>query len=506
MSQTEVLIVGAGPTGLNLALRLARDGIDFRIIDRASGPGEASRAMAVHARTLEFYRQLGLADEIVAAGIPAKAMHLRAGGKRAATLSFEDIGRDISPYPFVLTYPQDDHERLLVEKLEAASHRIEWNTTLTRLSQNDAGVEATITKDDGEETCAAVYVVGCDGAHSAVRHALSVAFPGATYPNRFYVVDARLAGDFETDGVMNLGDEVFALKLPVRSRGMQRLIGLVPPALRDKTDLTFEDIRGTVEHLLAVEVEQVNWFSSYQSHHRVAGHFRVGRAFLAGDAGHVHSPAGGQGMNTGIGDAVNLAWKLAAVLRDRASATILDTYESERIAFARKLVATTDNAFRIPTRGGTTGRLLRGVVLPYLLSALFSSERFRRSLFRTVSQTRISYRGSSVLSEGHSGALHGGDRLPWVARAGADNFAPLAALDWQLHIYGQPATALRGVAEELGLPLHTFAWDDGVGQAGLTRDAGYLVRPDGYIGLILPAQDAGALRAYVKTFGLRAAA
>jgi 2-polyprenyl-6-methoxyphenol hydroxylase-like FAD-dependent oxidoreductase len=504
MSETEVLIVGAGPTGLNLALRLAHYGIAFRLIDKASGHGQASRAMAVHARTLEFYRQLGFAEEVIAEGIEMPAMHLRQAGQDAdlAVLPFGTIGADLSPYPFVLTYPQDDHERLLGRKLTEAGITIEWNTTLADFTANDLGVKARLVKDGAEEQIKAAYICGCDGAHSAVREGLQLDFPGGTYPNRFYVADAKIAGDFTTEGAITFGEDTFALKMPVRSRETQRLIGLVPPALAERTDLTFEDLRPTVESLLAVKVETVNWFSAYLSHHRVAGRFRIDRCFVAGDAGHVHSPAGGQGMNTGIGDAINLAWKLAAVLRGRASEAILDTYESERIAFARKLVSTTDSAFRIPIQGGAQGRLLRGGILPRLLPALLKLDWFRRLVFRTISQTAITYRDTSTLSEGKAGHLRGGDRLPWIAGMGADNFAPLASLDWQIHVYGHATEGLKRAADDLALPLHRFNWGQGANRAGIPRDSAFLIRPDGYIGAALVQQSAAQLRAYVQRHGL----
>ena len=164
---------------------------------------------------------------------------------------------------------------------------------------------------------------------------------------------------------------------------------------------------------MRIDVERVNWFSTYQVHHRVADRFRSGRAFLLGDAAHIHSPVGGQGMNTGIGDAVNLAWKLAAVLRERAGVSMLDTYEPERIAFARRLVATTDQAFTGVSSSSVTARTLRLHLVPALLPRLLTLQAVRRLAFRTISQTAINYRGSA-LSEGRAGRVHGGDRLPWA--------------------------------------------------------------------------------------------
>ena len=249
-------------------------------------------------------------------------------------------------------------------------------------------------------------------------------------------------------------------------------------------NLSWNDVSQRVMEWMHVDVAHVNWFSTYRVHHRVADHFRKGRAFLLGDAAHIHSPVGGQGMNTGIGDSVNLAWKLAAVLHGRAASTVLDSYEPERIAFARRLVATTDQAFTGVTGSGPIARLARLHIVPFLVPALFAFKAVRRFMFRTVSQTVVNYRGSS-LSEGRAGSVHGGDRLPWVKtdRNGADNFAPLSSLDWQVHVYGIPEPELNLVCSARKMPLHIFPWLPEMRSAGLRRDAVYLVRPDGYVAL-----------------------
>ncbi len=185
----------------------------------------------------------------------------------------------------------------------------------------------------------------------------------------------------------------------------------------------------------------MNWFSTYHVHHRVTEHFRKGRAFLLGDAAHIHSPAGGQGMNTGIGDAINLAWKLAAVLAGRAGDDLLDSYEAERIGFARRLVATTDRVFSFATAEGTLADILRTRIAPLLIPRVAAFDAVREYLFRTVSQITLNYRGGP-LSRGAAGHVHGGDRLPWVRIDGADNFASLASMDWQVHVYGSPGAEL----------------------------------------------------------------
>jgi hypothetical protein len=256
---------------------------------------------------------------------------------------------------------------------------------------------------------------------------------------------------------------------------------------------------------MRIAVEKVNWFSTYRVHHRVAGSFRSGRAFLLGDAAHVHSPVGGQGMNTGIGDAVNLAWKLAAVLSGRAKPALLESYEQERIAFARKLVETTDRVFTEVTSSRATARLLRLRLAPLFAPLFFSIGTTRKLLFRTVSQTAINYRGSS-LSKGIAGAVRGGDRLPWIKMglngAGGDNFAPLKSLDWQVHVYGEAKPALQTLCEERQLPLHVFPYDAATRQAGFRRNAAYLLRPDGYVALAEPDGVADTVASYLDNGAL----
>jgi hypothetical protein len=230
-------------------------------------------------------------------------------------------------------------------------------------------------------------------------------------------------------------------------------------------------------------------------HHRVTEHFRDGRAFLAGDAAHIHSPAGGQGMNTGIGDVINLAWKLAAVLGGRAPDSLLDSYEAERIGFARRLVATTDRAFSIATADGALADTLRTRIAPLVLSNLVRIEAAREFLFRMVSQITLNYR-DGPLSAGKVGRVHGGDRLPWAPVEGEDNFASLAAIVWQVHVYGAASEALVEWCGNSGLPLHVFAWRPEHETAGLTQNALYLLRPDSYVALVDPSGSPDALEQY----------
>ncbi|HXM70271.1 MAG TPA: FAD-dependent monooxygenase, partial [Thermoanaerobaculia bacterium] len=471
-----------------LALWLARLGVRVRIVDKAAEVARTSRAIAVQARTLELYAQIGLADAVVARGRKAVAVSLWVAGKRVSRAVFADMGAGTSRFPFALIFSQDEHERLLIGRLAEAGVEVDRGTELVGFEDAAGRVCARLKRPDGgAEECEAAYVAGCDGAHSAVRETLKAGFPGGEYAHLFFVADVDASGE-AMNGDVHVGLDVsdFLAVFPLPHEGRARLVGTMrPAAARRHEDLSWSDVSQRVIQWMRIDVERVNWFSTYRVHHRVAAHFRRGRAFLLGDAAHIHSPVGGQGMNTGIGDAVNLAWKLAAVLHGRADAALLDSYEPERIAFARRLVATTDSAFTAVTSPGAIARWVRLEIVPRLIPLLFRFEAARRLLFRTVSQTAVHYRGSSV-SEGRAGRAHGGDRLPWVkadANSGEDNFAGLASLDWQIHVYGDAAPGIRAVSESRGLPLHVFPWRRKQGRTGLRRDAVYLVRPDGYVGL-----------------------
>jgi len=500
MSGQRVLIIGAGPTGLVLALWLTRLGVRVRIIDKTAEPGTTSRAVAVQARTLELYRQLDLSGAVVEAGVKVAGLNLWVSGTKAARLLLGRMGAGLSPFPYALTYPQDAHERLLIDRLDALGVSVERQTELLRFDQHPASVRAALKRPDGtEEVCEAAYLAGCDGAHSTVRETLAIDFPGGTYSGVFYVADVDAAGP-ATDGELHvdLEEADFLAVFPLKGVGRLRLIGPVSwEPDRQHREPTFDYIGTRATENLKLTIANVNWLSTYHVHHRVAARFRAGRVFLLGDAAHVHSPVGGQGMNTGIGDAVNLAWKLAAVLNGGAPDRLLATYEQERIGFARRLVATTDRAFAVVTKQGRVARWVRTRLVPRIAPLLFRLAPVRRFLFRTVSQIGVSYR-TSPLSEGAAGGVRGGDRMPWVPiEPGTDNFAPLASLTWQVHVYGEPQRGLAEVCAELQLPLHRFAWQSDMRRAGLLRAALYLVRPDGYVALAAPDADPERLRAYV---------
>jgi len=505
MTRSDVLVVGAGPTGLVLALWLTKLGVNVRIVDKTAAPGTTSRALAVHARTLELYRQLDLADVIVERGHKVPAVRLWVKGKPQARVDFEEIGSDLTPYAFLQIFPQDEHERLLIARLQQLGISVERQTELT--GYRDAGdrVAARLRRPDGqEELCEADYIAGCDGARSIVRETMGTGFPGGTYRQLFYVADVEARGP-AIDGELHvdLEEADFLAVFPLAGRGRARLIGTVRDERAEHADtLKFENVSRRIIDNLKVEVEKLNWFSTYHVHHRVTEHFRKGRAFLLGDAAHIHSPAGGQGMNTGIGDAINLAWKLHAVLKGGAPDALLDSYEPERIAFARRLVKTTDRVFTLATAEGTLADIVRTRLVPIVFPALTKFSAFREFLFRTVSQVTINYR-HGALSDGRAGQVHGGDRLPWIGGGDADNYAPLKAMTWQVHVYGSASPELRSWCERHGLPLHVFAWRQDHANAGFAQDALYLIRPDTYVALAATTGAVGSLQRYFNDRGIQ---
>ncbi|MBH8571271.1 FAD-dependent monooxygenase [Microvirga sp. STS02] len=486
-----VLIAGAGPSGLMLALELCRHGLRPRIIDPLPGPSPLSRALVMHARTLELLDRHGLAGTFIAQGDMVRGVALRRKGHVAAKLPLGRIGEGLSPFPYALTISQDQTERLLREALVPYGVAVEWNTSLTGLTQEAAGATATLqAPGQPPETVTAAYVAGCDGAHSAVRHALGIGFPGGTYEQVFFVADTVTEGLDEDVRLgrmleVSLAPRTFNAFFPM-PQGRMRIIGLLPDGLAPEA-ATFATVQPGLEAAEHVRVQSVSWFATYRVHHRVADHFRQGRAFLVGDAGHIHSPAGGQGMNTGLGDAVNLGWKLAAVLQHTAPEALLDTYEAERIPFARQLVATTDRAFTGATRATAWASFVRSWVAPLLLPLAVRVPAIRRLMFRTISQIGIKYPHSS-LNRGRAGGVAGGRRLPWAA----GRYEALRPVGWHLlHVGPVPAAQAWAAAHNLAATQIAPTATEAPGTV-------YVVRPDGYVGKVAAAFNEMEFAAYAR--------
>ena len=498
MPQTDVLIIGAGPTGLMLANQLVRHGVRPMIIDRHPGPARETRALGVQARTLEIYQHLGIADAALALGKRATGANLWAEGHLSARIPLGDIGRGASPYPFLLILGQDDNERLLGANLQKLGIDVQWNTELVGLTQDSAHATAMLKQPDGTlREVTAAWVAGCDGARSAVRELSGIPFEGAPYEHVFFVADIVAQGGMVPDELnVYLWREGFHLFFPMRGTDHWRAVGILPVGLRDKADLAFDEVVPSIRQEAGAEVafRECSWFSTYRIHHRRAARFCDRRSFLLGDAAHIHSPVGAQGMNTGLQDAYNLAWKLALVVSGRADQALLDSYEEERIPVARRLLDTTDRAFSLVVSDNLLAGLVRTKVLAKVAALAMTSPRVQEFMFGTISQIGIHYR-ESALSRTLPGlprsAPQAGDRFPWLKLSlGQDGtiddlFQLLDDTRFTLLLFGQPAPdrttlPLGDLLRVLVVPSNPVN-DRELSQHDIPQPSFYLLRPDGHI-------------------------
>lgn len=387
-----VLICGAGPTGLTLALELARFNVPFRIIDHAPHGAEHSQALAVQARTLELLEAAHLTDRLLTSAQRVDKVHIAAGSHHLIDAEFGDLP---TPYPFLALIAQSETERIMTEELAAAGVTIERGVTLAGLAQDDDGVDVELAGAGGPKRLRARYVAGCDGAHSTVRHLLDVPFTGHALPEAFALADVQLDTQLSTDAarVYLAGDGSVVALFPMRE-GWRILIESRHPIPDPPTSDAFSaalEAQSIPAHLV-----RTDWMANYHVHQRRAAHMRSGNAFLLGDAAHIHSPIGGQGMNSGIGDAVNLAWKVALVIRDGVAPALLDTYGEEREAVAAALLAATDYGNRLAFNANTMVRALRNAVLPVAAHLPLVRDRLREN----IAQLRIAYPHSRLSVNG----------------------------------------------------------------------------------------------------------
>ena len=486
MPAYDVLVAGAGPTGLMLANWLVKLGVDVIVADGKAGPTRESRALVLQARSIEIYDQLGISGEVLEAANRASALAPGFGPRVFGRIPLGPAGRGVTPYPWIEVLEQSRNEEILYANLRRIGGDVRWNAAVEDLRPTGDGVTATV----GGETITARYCVGADGANSVVRQSRDIAFDGITNPHRFYVIDATAVGGLVENAInVRPGGEDFLLAFPMTGRGNWRLIGLARDTDGDG-EVSEREARDRMRSGFAVTYAEARWYATYRVHHRVAEKFRDGPFFLAGDAAHVHSPVGGQGMNTGLQDAHNLAFKLADVIHGRAGDAWLDRYEAERRPVAKVLVGTTDRVFGFVSSQKLTFRALRRLVVPLVapvgvrvLPRRGGAARF----FQYVSQIRIHY---WMGSPGGARGVVVGRRLPWTG----GNYDVLRELGWQVHSYGSPESSVAG---ELGLPLHRFPVAP---QTALRPDRLYLVRPDGFVAAeVAPSEAVAAFRKVLPT-------
>jgi 2-polyprenyl-6-methoxyphenol hydroxylase-like FAD-dependent oxidoreductase len=471
--------------------------------------------MAVHARTLEIYAKMDLAEPALALGARSNSADIWANGRWTARIPIGDIGEGLSPFPFVLMLGQDDNERILGAKLATHGVTVDWRTELVALEQHPTHVEATLERPDGTTVRReAAWVAGCDGSKSAVREMNRIGFPGAPYEHTFFVADTEVTGPMKPNGLnVYLWKDGFHLFFPMRGKDRWRVIGILPKGMRQRDDLTFAEIMPAIRREAGADLtfKECRWFSTYRIFHRAAERFRSERCFLLGDAAHIHSPAGGQGMNTGLQDAYNLAWKLALVVQGRADPALLDSYEAERMPVARRLLQTTDRGFRLVVSDSWLAGVFRTRILARIVSRAMTIERVRNLAFRTLSQIAIAYprsplsQSSAVLPRGAPAA---GERFPWlrlrlrIDGPTEDLFEKLDDTRFNLLVFGQPAPAARDLDNGDLVGVHVVPADCGndaeLTRARIPQPSFYLLRPDGHVGLAGEQFSAAGAKQYLS--------
>ncbi|PXX08513.1 FAD-dependent monooxygenase [Mycolicibacterium moriokaense] len=408
-----VLVVGAGPTGLTMANELARHGVRPRIIDRGSEPATTSRALVVQPRTLEIFDDIGVIEEAIAAGDPASNLTITFAEKM---VEVDFAGQLIGPqnytaYPEPRTLSQQDTERILTDLLSKQDVEIERGLALTDLTQDGDAVIVSLRGEDGSIATARYrWVIGCDGAHSAVRKATGIPFAGSTYRDEFIMADAELDWRLPHGGLYGFPSPagIFAaFSMPGENR--YRIFGNFPPGPEgpgaEYSEPTHEEFQAMVDERVPFPAKVVKeyWVTRYRVHSRTVPRYRDGRVFLVGDAAHVHSPAGAQGMNTGIQDAYNLAWKLALVERELADESLVDSYQAERHPVGVKLLRTTDRMFSVFGGQNPLARLVRGRVAPLLAGRVLTRPWVRSRFIGLLAQLRLHYPNSPLNAEDGSG-------------------------------------------------------------------------------------------------------
>ncbi len=483
---TDVLVVGAGPTGLMAGLVLARRGVQAVIIDAKPAPTRESRALAVQARTMEIYDQLGLAERVLAGAYPATRLQIRQDINPQG-FNIETAQRGSTRYPGMQIFEQSRNEELLSSTLTETGNGVRWRHRLVDLLDHadgsdgsDGSVGRIVALVDGPKGLTRIrarWCVGADGARSAVRRIQDLPFEGVTDDAMFCVADLRGVSGLP-DGTIaaRFGGATFALLFPLGPGGHARLISMV-----NSDEVHQESALATARAELGLSYTAVDWFSAYRVHHRVATRFRKGSVFLAGDAAHVHSPVGGQGMNTGLQDAHNLANLLADVVQGHVDSAALDRYENERRPVAQRLVRVTDRVFSVIARRSRGSAWFRrrfsGVMATFVPRILDTPLGARFGGYLGQYRIRYHFISTGAAVPGWATDRIVGLRLPPVG----DNLSSLRTFTWQLHTYGARATR-PDVPDWVDGP-HDFG-PDSQGRLGLHQV--YLVRPDGYVAASLP--------------------
>jgi 2-polyprenyl-6-methoxyphenol hydroxylase-like FAD-dependent oxidoreductase len=520
----DVLVAGAGPTGLALAAQLAAFGASVRVVDRRTVPGRESRALVVQPRTLEVLRPIGVTQALLDRGDRPAGVQLHLDGRDLAAL-FPDTDADDTSYPFLLVLRQAEVEAALLAHLTAQGLSVEWGVELLSYRSDQAGVVGALRHPSGRTALVrARYLVGCDGADSTVRRQAGVAFEGGDYRRSVLLADLDVDGDLADQAAhVFVSPRGVLILIAVGEQARWRLLTVQDSRDAGATLATADDVRAVVELASGgrVRARKVAWTMQVPLQHRLAATFRSDRAFLAGDAAHVHSPAGAQGMNSGIQDAVNLGWKLAFAAQGAASEALLDTYSQERRPVARAVLALTHVLFWIETADSPVVRRARVLLAPLAVSMALRLGSLRTLGLRVIGQQWVRYPRSLAAVDGLPRLRRGpgaGHRLPDLLvlrdQLPCRLHQALAAPAFHLLLCGPPhhwdLPRLVRFQERYGslVGVHRLSTEPFPGQLcdpsgaalarlGARNGAQYLVRPDGYVGYRCASFDLAGLERHM---------
>ncbi len=520
---TDILIVGAGPTGLMLACQLQRFGISFRIIDKQIDRAKESRAFGIQAKSMEIFQNLGLADDFLKRVQVGQKADFYFNGHLQFAINFSNINVQATPFPSIYFLPQSETEQILLDYLQTKQIAVERQSELMAFSQSNQGVTATIKNNISQEneTIICRYLVGCDGAHSIVRTTLGIPFSGASYLQKFILADVEVHWKFPTKNfTVFIGKEGNLLCIPLKNNLNRIMITGMDSPKPDDEPPSLQEIECFFNILARTPVKLDNpvWISRFHLHHRAVENYQLDRTFLAGDAAHIHTPVGAQGMNTGLQDATNLAWKMALVLKYQAPSALLNTYQAERHPVGQTLVHTTDRIFGWITSKNAVITTLRQYVLPVVMRLLLKSKGIQLSMFNFMSELNIHYPLNSFLVEKTARADKkflkapaAGHRAPDAPVIDTTLFELYKHKPFNILLFNISADSLnldKVFALTVKYPeliaIHQFTYSQqlnivfdryGISQAGI-----YLIRPDGYIGFRAFGGDLELLLQYLRLY------
>jgi 2-polyprenyl-6-methoxyphenol hydroxylase-like FAD-dependent oxidoreductase len=508
----DVIVVGAGPVGLVAACEFARRGVAVKVVDRLSEPTTESRAIAVHARSLDLFDRMGIDDALIATGVKSTGMNMFVKGKRLLRVPLDGVD---SAFPFTLVTAQTETERVLTERLTELGVTVDRGVEVTELSQDTTSARLTLRRADGStEQIESAWVVAADGGRSTMRHLLNTRLQGTFKGERFILGDVEAKHSLgNTNMYTFFHPDGPVVTLPMLG-GRVRFLAQIHDAPGAPLDLhpTQEQLQEIVEQRIGgISITESHWLTCFEIHHGQVARYRHGRVFLAGDAAHIHSPAGGQGMNTGLQDAFNLGWKLAMVVHGEGGEALLDSYDAERHPVAQGVIDFTG----LLTKAGTVRGVAR-VARNNVLSVVGRTPLVRK-MASVVAETTVSYQGSPIAVDGRRhGKVAAGDHLPHVSDASLQKQLRAACGSGHTVItiaawHVAPAAGGVGPTQVLvtGADTAVAGYDSVVAdpdgllarRLGLSGGGRIVVRPDGYLGAVAVLEDPRPIVDYFTRIG-----